>query len=621
MTGAGFWERLFLQLLNMGLGGGAVILLVLLCRLALLRAPKRYAYALWALPLIRLLVPFTLQSAHSPLPLTAQPIPQDIALMQSPRVHTGVDALNGAVNSLLPSGAPQASVNPLQVLVAVGAAVYFCGVIAMLLHGLAAQLRLQRRLRGAAACAEPGVYEAAAVPTPFVLGLFRPRIYLPLGLSGAERAYVLAHERAHIRRLDHATRLLAHLALCLHWWNPLVYLALRLSARDMELSCDERVLSRADGDERAGYANALLDLSAAPARLPGTPLAFGESDAKARIKNVLRYRRPALWLCAAAALVCLLAAACSLVTRAPEAETPAPGDYAVTDILYESVVYSFGYARAAETPQYRIGADGTLWERGGLAGSGWTALGTLTETAFDAEGFPALFPAPYEPESFSPAAVAKEVRRAFALTPAADGVQDALLLETHGGEMLLLLASGSLKADGTHARWLFALNDAGVPFDTVAIERSIGESLSLSQPVRCFAYYTDPGAPGWYLIAWICGDDMGYSILTCNEASGACQLQGNTLLQGAAVSDAPVLCGPHLGEEGQEIRLDAILSNDPLLALVSRTADGARETRAVSGAPSLTIFPTTDGPIELGYSYREQAGAIDAPADQAGGQS
>ena len=95
MTGAGFWERLFLQLLNMGLGGGAVILLVLLCRLALLRAPKRYAYALWALPLIRLLVPFTLQSAHSPLPLTAQPIPQDIALMQSPRVHTGVDALNG----------------------------------------------------------------------------------------------------------------------------------------------------------------------------------------------------------------------------------------------------------------------------------------------------------------------------------------------------------------------------------------------------------------------------------------------------------------------------------------------------------------------------------------------
>ena len=128
---------------------------------------------------------------------------------------------------------------------------------------------------------------------PFVLGLFRPRIYLPLGLSGAERAYVLAHERAHIRRLDHATRLLAHLALCLHWWNPLVYLALRLSARDMELSCDERVLSRADGDERAGYANALLDLSAAPARLPGTPLAFGESDAGARIKNVLRYRKPA----------------------------------------------------------------------------------------------------------------------------------------------------------------------------------------------------------------------------------------------------------------------------------------------------------------------------------------
>lgn len=616
MTGAGFWERLFLQLLNMGLGGGAVILLVVLCRLALLRAPKRYAYALWALPLIRLLVPFTLQSAHSPLPLTAQPIPQDIALMQSPRVHTGVDALNGAVNGLLPSGAPQASVNPLQVLVAVGAAVYFCGVLAMLLHGLAAQLRLQRRLRGAAACAEPGVYEAAAVPTPFVLGLFRPRIYLPLGLSGAERAYVLAHERAHIRRLDHATRLLAHLALCLHWWNPLVYLALRLSARDMELSCDERVLSRADGDERAGYANALLDLSAAPARLPGTPLAFGESDAKARIKNVLRYRRPALWLCAAAALVCLLAAACSLVTRAPEAETPAPGDYAVTDILYESVVYSFGYARAAEAPQYRIGADGTLWERGGLAGSGWTALGTLAETAFDAEGFPALFPAPYEPESFSPAAVAKEVRRAFALTPAADGVQDALLLETDGG-LLLLLADNPLKT----ARWLFALSGTGAPFDTAAAEREIAGALELTEPVWCFAWYADPAAPDWLLTAWIAGEDMGYGVLRREGTSGGYALLGSSRYAGAAVSGEPVLCGPRLGDEGHEVVLDAILSNDPLLASVARTADGVREERSIAGAPSLTVFPAARGQIELDYSYREPAGTIDAPADQAGGQS
>lgn len=629
MTGAGFWERLFLQLLNMGLGGGAVILLVLLCRLALLRAPKRYAYALWALPLIRLLVPFTLQSTHSPLPLTAQPIPQDIALMQSPRVHTGVDALNGAVNSLLPSGAPQASVNPLQVLVAVGAAVYFCGVIAMLLHGLAAQLRLQRRLRGAAACAEPGVYEAAAVPTPFVLGLFRPRIYLPLGLSGAERAYVLAHERAHIRRLDHATRLLAHLALCLHWWNPLVWLAFRLSARDMELSCDERVLATSGADIRAGYANTLLNLSATRARLPGTPLAFGESDAKTRITNVLRYRRPALWLSAVASLVCLLAAACALTSRAQETAPTVPhGTYGVRDILYAAPVYSFSYASAEDAPQYAVDETGTLLERGGLSSMDgkheadeWVPLGALQRTDFDAVSFSALFPVPNYPETFSPDVVAADVAAVWALAPTAGSAQDALLLETHGGEMLLLLASGSLKADGTHARWLFALNDAGVPFDTVAIERSIGESLSLSQPVRCFAYYTDPGAPGWYLIAWICGDDMGYSILTCNEASGACQLQGNTLLQGAAVSDAPVLCGPHLGEEGQEIRLDAVLSNDPLLALVSRTADGAREERSVAGAPALTVFPAARGQIELDYSYREPAGTIDAPADQAGGES
>lgn len=624
MTGAGIWERMFLQLVNMSVGGGIVILLVLACRALLVRAPRRYCYALWALPLLRLLVPFTLEIPTSPLPLTADPIPLDIGLMETPQVHTGISSFNSAVNGLLPAGTPQASANPLQIFIAVATALYLIGLLAMLLHGLVALVRLRRRLAGAV-CLESGVYEAAGIPTPFVLGLLRPRIYLPVGLNGAEQAHVLAHERAHIRRLDHVTRLLAYLALCLHWWNPLVWLAFRLSARDMELSCDERVLATSGADIRAGYANTLLNLSATRARLPGTPLAFGESDAKTRITNVLRYRRPALWLSAVASLVCLLAAACALTSRAQETAPTVPhGTYGVRDILYAAPVFSFSYASAEDAPQYAVDETGTLLERGGLSSMDgkheadeWVPLGALQRTDFDAVSFSALFPVPNYPETFSPDVVAADVAAVWALAPTAGSAQDALLLETHGGEMLLLLASGSLKADGTHARWLFALNDAGVPFDTVAIERSIGESLSLSQPVRCFAYYTDPGAPGWYLIAWICGDDMGYSILTCNEASGACQLQGNTLLQGAAVSDAPVLCGPHLGEEGQEIRLDAVLSNDPLLALVSRTADGARETRAVSGAPSLTIFPTTDGPIELGYSYREQAGAIDAPAAQA----
>lgn len=624
MTGAGIWERMFLQLVNMSIGGGIAILLVLACRALLIRAPRRYCYALWALPLLRLLVPFTLEIPTSPLPLTADPIPLDIGLMETPQVHTGISSFNSAVNGLLPAGTPQTSANPLQIFIAIATVLYLAGLCAMLLHGLVALVRLRRRLAGAV-CLESGVYEAVGIPTPFVLGLLRPRIYLPVGLIGAEQAHVLAHERAHIRRLDHVTRLLAHLALCLHWWNPLVWLAFRLSARDMELSCDERVLATSGADIRTGYANTLLNLSATRARLPGTPLAFGESDAKTRITNVLRYRRPALWLSAVASLVCLLAAACALTSRAQETAPTVPhGTYGVRDILYAAPVYSFSYASAEDAPQYAVDETGTLLERGGLSSMDgkheadeWVPLGALQRTDFDAASFSALFPVPNYPETFSPDVVAADVAAVWALAPTAGSAQDALLLELQDGEVLLALASGSLKADGAHVRWLFALNDAGVPFDTVAIERSIGESLSLSQPVRCFAYYTDPGAPGWYLIAWICGDDMGYSILTCNEASGACQLQGNTLLQGAAVSDAPVLCGPHLGEEGQEIRLDAVLSNDPLLALVSRTADGARETRAVSGAPSLTIFPTTDGPIELGYSYREQAGAIDAPAAQA----
>ena len=195
-------------------------------------------------------------------------------------------------------------------------------------------------------------------------------------------------------------------------------------------------------------------------------------------------------------------------------------------------------------------------------------------------------------------------------------MQDALLLETDGG-LLLLLADNPLKT----ARWLFALSDTGAPFDTAAAEREIAGALELAEPVWCFAWYADPAAPDWLLTAWIAGEDMGYGVLRREGTSGGYALLGSSRYAGAAVSGEPVLCGPRLGDEGSEVVLDAILSNDPLLASVARTADGAREARAVSGAPSLTIFPTTDGPIELDYSYREPAGTIDAPADQAGGQS
>lgn len=624
MTGAGTLEQLFLQILNMSFGGSVAILLVLLCRLVLARAPKRFSHALWALPLIRLLCPFTLESAASPLPVTADPIPPDLGLMQAPEIHTGLPALNAAVNGSLPAGSPATSANPLQMLIAIGTLLYLLGVLAMVSYGIVAYVRLRRQLAGAMPL-EKGLYEAPGMPSAFVLGLFRPRIYLPAGLSGEERAHVLAHERAHLRRLDHVTRLLGFAALCLHWFNPLVWLALRLSARDMELSCDERVLREAGRDIRASYAGALLRLSTPGHKLPGAPLAFGESDAGARIKNVLRYRKPAFLLSLAAALLCLLAAACALVSRAQGSGASAlSGTYAVQDILYASPVYSFSYSSPEDAPQYAIDADGTLLERGGLssmdgahASGAWVTLGTLRETAFDADRFVSLFLTPDYPEDFAPGAIAGGVQRAWALSPAEGGVQDALLLETEGGDLMLLLTSGALAGDEpAPARWLFALERDGAPFDTIAVERSIQETYALSAPVRCFAYYATPEAPDHCLVAWIAGEDMGYSVLVRGETADAFHMSG-TLYRGAAVSGEPVLCGPHLGDDGHEIALDAILSNDPLLASVTRTAGGKSETQAVSGAPSLTVFAAVEGTMELTYGYRETAGTDPTAATDA----
>lgn len=299
-------DGLSLALLNAGFAAGAAVLVVLLARLALRRAPKLYSYLLWAPVLFRLLCPFPIESVFSLLPAKAQPIPKDILYAGTPRVDTGFAALDRAVNSVLPAGEPAMSVNPLQVWLAAAQLVWLAGAAVLLLYSLAATLRLRRRLKGAAR-EEENIYTAAGLETPFVMGLFRPRIYLPAGLAGEERRYILLHEQTHIRRGDHLWRLLGFFALCLHWFNPLVWLAFYLSGKDMEMSCDEAVLRALGENVKKPYSASLLALASGRRWVGGAPLAFGEGDTGARIKNVLRYRRPAFWV--SAALLAVVAAA------------------------------------------------------------------------------------------------------------------------------------------------------------------------------------------------------------------------------------------------------------------------------------------------------------------------
>lgn len=457
----------------MTFGGSIAILVVLLARLLLRRAPKVFSYALWSLALLRLLCPISFESAASPLPVAAAPIPLDIGYMQTPEIHTGLASFNAVINDSLPAATPWASMNPMQVWIAIGEAVWLVGMAVMAICALISLLRLRRRLVGAVQI-EDGIYLADHIPTPFVFGVFRPRIYLPSGLSEAERAHVIAHERAHIRRLDHVTRLLGYIALLLHWFNPLVWLAFRLSQRDMELSCDELVVRRAAreaqgterSDPRAAYAASLLHLSCPGYHLPGAPLAFGESDTSVRVKNILRYKQPALWLSALALLLCLAAAGCALMSRKPASDTPTPsaqapgGEYGVSAILYDAPIYSFTYVSPEHAPQYRIDEDLTLHEGNGISGEGWTTLGTLEETTPDAAAFEALFlryPT-YDP-NFSAAAIAAETAHTYQLKQG-EGLPVALYLLVmvqKDGEQLLLYGYSGEDGSAPHARWLFAL--------------------------------------------------------------------------------------------------------------------------------------------------------------------
>ena len=333
---------LFRTVLNMSGTGAVVICAVLLLRLALRSAPKRYSYWLWAAAGFRLLCPVSWKSALSIfalLPAAGVRVPATdvgaagsaIRYLPEPgltQLPDGVRIVPGWGAAQLPP-AQAVQVDPAQRLLFIAALVWLIGAAAMLIWGAVSYVRLSRRLRTAVIRWE-GVWESDAVDSPFILGFFWPKIYIPFGLEGERLDYVLAHECFHIGRCDHLVKALAFFVLTLHWFNPLVWLAFHLMGRDMEMRCDEHVLGRSAA-ERKQYSETLLSFAAAE-RFPGPgPLAFGESDVRARIKNALRWKKPALWVTVLAVLAAAVGiAACSANPREPAPEPAPPAEAAAT---------------------------------------------------------------------------------------------------------------------------------------------------------------------------------------------------------------------------------------------------------------------------------------------------
>ncbi len=317
----------FIKTLNMGIAASWLILAVVVLRILLKRAPKRFRLLLWAVVGLRLVLPVSIESALSLVP-SAQTLPEGVMYAAAPELNTGIAVLNDAINPAFTAAfapEPAASANPLQVLLTVASVIWLAGAAAMLLWALVSWLRLRRRVAEAVRL-EGNVFESERVASPFVLGLIRPRIYLPFGLDEGAREQVLTHERAHIARGDHVIKPIGWLILAVYWYNPLVWLAYALFCRDIELACDERVIRRLPVSGRADYSQALLDLSRPHHGVGACPLAFGESAVKCRVKSVLTYKRPEFWLIMLAALLCIGAAVCFLTDPKAEADDSVPSD-------------------------------------------------------------------------------------------------------------------------------------------------------------------------------------------------------------------------------------------------------------------------------------------------------
>ena len=305
-------EAVFVKVVNLSISAGWLVLAVMVLRLVFRRAPKWIFCLLWGLVALRLVCPLSLESALSLIP-SAQTLPPEIVYTAAPRIDSGIGAIDRAVNPVLaqaltPQGA--ASANPTQVWSFLLSWVWVLGIAVMALYALVSCLLLRRRV-GTATLLRDNIRQSEGADTPFVLGLFRPVIYLPYRIEPADLEYVIAHEQAHIRRRDHWWKPLGFVLLSIHWFNPLLWAAYILLCRDIEGACDETIIGKLEKEGRQGYSTALLHCSARR-RIAACPLAFGEVGVKERVRAVMGYRKPALWMVGAALAACAAAAVCFL---------------------------------------------------------------------------------------------------------------------------------------------------------------------------------------------------------------------------------------------------------------------------------------------------------------------
>lgn len=312
-------DDVFLKLVNLSISASWLILAVLVLRVVLKKAPKWVMPLLWGVVALRLVCLFSIESALSLIP-SAETIPSEIVTETREPVLYEQATLDIVTNPTLPSAAEVpvgVSRQQAQVDFNIYSVLWLAGMAALLVHALVSAGKLKRKL-ATAILLRDNIYESEFVDSPFVFGVVKPNIYLPMHMDEGTAAYVIAHEHAHLARRDHWWKVLGYLVLALHWFNPLVWVAYILFCRDVELACDEKVVKGLDGAARADYSQALLSCAAPGRAVAACPLAFGEGNIKTRVKSALHYKKPAFWVAAAAVLAVVIVAVCFLTNPKSE---------------------------------------------------------------------------------------------------------------------------------------------------------------------------------------------------------------------------------------------------------------------------------------------------------------
>ncbi len=383
-------EMIFLNVFNRSLAAGWLILAVIVVRFLLKKAPRRLSCVLWAVVAVRLLCPFFPASSFSLIPSGETISAEAVRFAPAPAIDSGIPALNEALNPMIGerfAPAPGTSVNPLYIWTAVAGIVWLVGVAVMAGYALLGSLRMRSVVREAVplesgAALPDNVWLCDAVRSPFILGIVRPKIYLPSGITREQMLCILAHEQAHVERLDHCLKPFGWLLLSVYWFHPLVWIAYMLFCRDLELACDEKVVGGMDLDGRKAYSHALLACSLQRKMIFSYPLAFGEIGVRERVKGILHYRKPAGWLAAVAVLACAAVAVCFLTDPKEKADDSKirylDQWYSRSDLSAETIAWLEWYNGLSAEEQLAVSSvPHDLYDQAGYGGRADVAVETV----------------------------------------------------------------------------------------------------------------------------------------------------------------------------------------------------------------------------------------------------